>query len=51
MKCGIVFLSKDRKAAIGMMAYLDPAERIPSVTRHMWEGAEPRLPAVMEGLR
>jgi hypothetical protein len=33
------------------LAYIEPEKHIPSVTRHVWEGAEPRLRAVMEGLR
>ena len=28
-----------------------PQQTIPSVTQHVWEGAEPRLRAVMEGLQ
>jgi hypothetical protein len=34
-----------------LLAYLEPEQTIPSVTHHVWEGAEPRLRAVMEGLR
>ena len=34
-----------------LLAYLEPEQTIPSVTQHVWEGAEPRLRAVMEELQ
>jgi hypothetical protein len=34
-----------------LLAHLEPEQTIPSVTQHVWEGAEPRLRAVMEGLQ
>ncbi len=34
-----------------VLAHLDPEKTIPSITQPVWEGAEPRLRAVMEGLR
>ena len=34
-----------------LLAYLEPEQTIPSVNQHVWEGAEPRLRAVMEGLQ
>ena len=33
------------------LSYLEPAQLIPSVTQSIWEGAEPRLRAVIEGLQ
>ena len=33
-----------------LLAYLEPEQTIPSVNQQIWEGAEPRLRAVMEGL-
>ena len=33
------------------LSYLEPAQLIPSVTQSIWEGAEPRLRAVMEALQ
>jgi hypothetical protein len=32
------------------LSYLEPEQIIPSVTQSIWEGAGPRLRAVMEGL-
>jgi hypothetical protein len=34
-----------------LLAHLEADQTIPSITRHVWEGAEPRLRAVMEGLQ
>ena len=34
-----------------LIAHLEPEQTIPSVTQPVWEGAEPRLRAVMEGLQ
>ena len=34
-----------------LLAYLEPEHIIPSITHHVWEGAEPRLRAVMEDLQ
>jgi len=34
-----------------LLAYLEPEQIIPSVTQSIWEGAEPRLRAVIEGLQ
>src|SRR5262249_51055259 len=34
-----------------LMAHLTPQKTTPSVTQHVWEGAEPCLRAVMEGLQ
>ncbi|GAC1474623.1 MAG: hypothetical protein PVSMB5_27820 [Ktedonobacteraceae bacterium] len=34
-----------------LLAYLEPEHIIPSVTQQVWEDAEPRLRAVMEGLQ
>jgi hypothetical protein len=34
-----------------LLAHLEPQQTIPSVTQSVWEGAEPRLRAVMEGLQ
>ncbi|EFH80557.1 hypothetical protein Krac_1171 [Ktedonobacter racemifer DSM 44963] len=34
-----------------LLAYLEPEQTIPSVNQHVWEGAEPRLRAVMEDLQ
>ena len=36
---------------LSRLSYLEPGHITPSVTQHVWEGAEPRLQAVMEGLR
>jgi len=48
--CGIGPVQRDLYSAF-LLAYLDPTKTIPSVTHHVWEGAEPRLQAVMEGLQ
>ncbi|WP_040445638.1 hypothetical protein [Ktedonobacter racemifer] len=34
-----------------LIAYLEPEQTTPSITQHVWEGAEPRLRAVMEDLQ
>ena len=34
-----------------LLAYLEPEQTLPSVNQPVWEGAEPRLRAVMEGLQ
>ena len=34
-----------------LLAYLEPQQTIPSITQPIWEGAEPRLQAVMEELQ
>ena len=34
-----------------LLAYLEPQQTIPSITQPVWEGAEPRLQAVMEELQ
>ena len=34
-----------------LLAYLEPEQTLPSVTQPVWEGAEPRLRAVMEELQ
>jgi hypothetical protein len=34
-----------------LLAHLEPEQTIPSVTQRVWESAEPRLRAVMEGLQ
>ena len=34
-----------------LLAYLEPEQTIPSVTQSVWEDAEPRLRAVMEGIQ
>jgi hypothetical protein len=47
--CGIGPVQRDLYSAF-LLAHLEPENTIPSVTQHIWEGAEPRLRAVMEGL-
>jgi hypothetical protein len=34
-----------------LLAHLEPEQTIPSITQHVWESAEPRLRAVVEGLQ
>ena len=34
-----------------LLAYLEPEQTLPSVNQPVWEGAEPRLRAVMEDLQ
>ena len=48
--CGLGPVQRDLYSAF-LLAYLEPDQTIPSVTQHVWEGAEPRLRAVMEGLQ
>jgi transposase len=48
--CGCGPVQRDLYSAF-LIAHLEPEQTIPSITRHVWEGAEPRLRAVMEGLQ
>ena len=48
--CGCGPVQRDLYSAF-LLAHLEPEHTIPSVTQPVWEGAEPRLQAVMEGLR
>jgi hypothetical protein len=48
--CGIGPVQRDLYSAF-LLASLEPENTIPSLTQSDWEGAEPRLYAVMEGLR
>src|SRR5260370_19019013 len=48
--CGCVPVKRDLYSAF-LLAYLEPEQIIPSVTQSIWEGAEPRLRAVIEGLQ
>jgi hypothetical protein len=34
-----------------LLAHLEPEQTLPSITQLVWEGAEPRLRAVIEGLQ
>ena len=43
-------MQRDLYAAF-LLAYLEPGQTHPSITQHVWEGAEPRLRVVMEGLQ
>ena len=47
--CGCGPVQRDLYAAF-LLASLEPEQTPPSITRHVWEGAEPRLRAVMEEL-
>ncbi|MFL5627580.1 MAG: transposase [Ktedonobacteraceae bacterium] len=49
-QCGCGPVQRDLYSAF-LLAHLEPQQTIPSVTQHIWEGAEPRLRAVMEGLQ
>ncbi len=49
-ECGLGPVQRDLYSAF-LLAHLEPEQIIPSVTQHVWEGAEPRLRAVMEGLQ
>jgi transposase len=49
-ECGLGPVQRDLYSAF-LLAHLSPEQTIPSVTQHVWEGAEPRLRAVMEGLQ
>jgi hypothetical protein len=48
--CGCGPVQRDLYAAF-LLAHLEPEQTLPSITRPVWEGAEPRLQAVMEGLQ
>jgi hypothetical protein len=48
--CGCGPVQRDLYSAF-LLAHLAPQQTTPSVTQHVWEGAEPRLRAVMEGLQ
>jgi hypothetical protein len=48
--CGLGPVQRDLYSAF-LLAYLEPEQTKPSVTQHVWEGAEPRLRAVMEVLQ
>jgi hypothetical protein len=48
--CGFGPVQRDLYSAF-LLAYLELEQTIPSVNHHVWEGAEPRLRAVMEGLQ
>jgi hypothetical protein len=48
--CGLGPVQRDLYSAF-LLAHLEPEQTLPSVTQHVWEGAEPRLRAVMEGLQ
>ena len=48
--CGCGPVQRDLYAAF-LLAYLEPEQTIPCVTHHVWESAEPRLHAVMQGLQ
>jgi hypothetical protein len=47
--CGCGPVQRDLYSAF-LLAYLEPEQTKPSITQHDWEGAEPRLRAVMERL-
>ena len=48
--CGLGPVQRDLYSAF-LLAHLEPEQTHPSITRHVWEGAEPLLRAVMEGLQ
>ncbi len=48
--CGFGPVQRDLYSAF-LLAYLEPEQTLPSVNQPVWEGAEPRLRAVMEGLQ
>jgi Putative transposase DNA-binding domain len=48
--CGFGPVQRDLYAAF-LLAYLEPEQTMPSITQPVWEGAEPRLRAVMEDLQ
>jgi transposase len=48
--CGCGPVQRDLYAAF-LLAYLEPPQTHPSITQHVWEGAEPRLRAVMKDLQ
>jgi transposase len=45
--CGIGPIQRDLYSAF-LLAYLDPADHIPSIAQHVWAGAESRLMAAVE---
>jgi hypothetical protein len=48
--CGLGPVQRDLYSAF-LLAYLEPQQTHPSINQHDWEGAEPRLRAVLEGLQ
>jgi len=48
--CGFGPAQRDLYSAF-LLAYLEPEQTLPSITQHVWAGAEPRLRAVMEALQ
>src|SRR5215472_7042915 len=48
--CGFGPVQRDLYSAF-LLAHLEPEHILPSINQHVWEGAEPRLRAVMEGLQ
>jgi hypothetical protein len=48
--CGCGPVQRDLYSAF-LLACLESEQTIPSITQHIWEGAEPRLRAVMEALQ
>jgi transposase len=48
--CGLGPVQRDLYSAF-LLAYLEPEQTVPSITQPIWEGAEPRLRAVIEGLQ
>jgi transposase len=48
--CGFGPVQRDLYSAF-LLSYLEPQQTLPSINQHVWEGAEPRLRAVMEGLQ
>lgn len=48
--CGCGPVQRDLYSAF-LLAHLEPEQTLPSITQSAWEGAEPRLRAVMEGLQ
>jgi hypothetical protein len=48
--CGLGPVQRDLYSAF-LLAHLEPEQTIPSITQHVWEGAEPRLRAVIEDLQ
>ena len=48
-QCGVGPVQRDLYSAC-LLAHLEAEQTIPSVTQHVWEGAEPRRLTVMEGL-
>jgi Putative transposase DNA-binding domain len=48
--CGLGPVQRDLYSAF-LLSHLEAEQTIPSVTQHVWEGAEPRLRAVVEGLQ